>query len=485
MQSDIFYAALKARDHRFDGKFFTCVKTTGIYCRPICPATPPKKENVVFHDSAIDAERAGYRPCLRCRPESAPLSPAWRGKTAIVNRALKFITRHSFKKESDEKFAERFGVTARHLRRLFKEEVGITPKQFYDSNRLGFSRKLVLETQLPILEIATTAGFRSLRRFNAAFKEKFQRSPRDLRKKKGIARKIPTVSLALSYRPPFDWNTLLSYFRRHQLEGIEEVGEYTYQRIFQLEGTIGKFQVGPHEEPQKLLLQIETENPEVLFSIVQRVRRMFDLDSDPLAISQYFYKQRVLRKLWGKSPGVRIPMGWDPFETAISTILGQLVSTLQAKTLVKQLIQSYGKPILRKSFEGKFLFPTPEEIARASLHELKTTQARKELLREFSRLVAEKKFELNSNLEDIFLKEKLLSVKGIGEWTAECIDLFSLGNPDAFPATDLILKRALAMHPELDMERMRPWRSYAAIYLWKEYAEQLSTIRKSNRENIP
>ncbi len=472
--TDTFYEAMLARDPRFDGKFFIGVKTTGIYCRPICPAKP-KRENVEFFPNALSAEKAGYRPCLRCRPECAPLSPAWAGKSAVVQRALKLIAENKLLELNEDEFADLLGVTARHLRRLFDEEFGKTPKQISDNNRLDFARKLLTETSLPVTEIAFASGFSSIRRFNDSTKKRFHRSPSDLRKKLLSHPKGAGIYLKLSYRPPFDWKSLIHFYETHQITGIEKTTNGIYERIFKIEKTIGGIRLEYGAEQPELRLRIVTEDYKHLFRVVQKVRQMFDLDSDPIVIENCFAGSKPLLELTRKHPGLRVARGWDPFETTICSILGQLVSTEQARRLVRLLVEGYGQEV-KNPFSGEkaFLFPTPERLAKESLEKLGTTQARKETIREFSRLFLEGKIRLESTQDPIAFRKALLQIPGIGPWTAEYVCLRGLGDPDAFPHSDLILKRAVKLLPDLELDRIRPWRGYAAVYLWKEYAASLS-----------
>jgi AraC family transcriptional regulator of adaptative response / DNA-3-methyladenine glycosylase II len=474
MNQEAYYQAMLARDYRFDGKFFVGVKTTGIYCRPICPAKP-KRGNVEFFSHATAAEKAGYRPCLRCRPECAPLSPAWYGKSAIVQRALKVMAVTTPCELSEDKFAMQFGVSARHLRRLFNEEVGRTPTQIMHAGRLNFARQLIVETDLPVTVVAMTAGFSSLRRFNDAFKKRFHRAPSPLRKRREEHGGEKGIRLALSYRPPFHWQGLLAFYRSHQIMGVERVTESAYERVFRIGQTVSHMQVRHHGTEPKLEVQVVTADPTVLFAVAQRVRAMFDLDSDPLLVNNSFRSHRFLHSLCVKYPGLRLARGWDPFETAICTILGQLISVRQARNLIQQLVQHYGEKVTHPLTGGEAsLFPKPESLVHADLGEVKTTQARKASLRQLAGLVAEGRLNLITPQSADEMRELLLSIPGIGPWSAEYISLRALGSTDAFPGTDLILKRAMEKHRDLDLERIRPWRSYAAVYLWKHYAETLS-----------
>lgn len=470
-RDDVFYQAMLARDYRFDGKFFIGVKTTGIYCRPICPAKP-KRENVEFFLEINAAEKAGYRPCLRCRPESAPLSPAWFGKSAVVQRALRAISTEIFFDDNEDQFAEKFGITARHLRRLFTEEVGLTPKQIAFNNRLNFARKLITESKLPLISVAMTSGFSSVRRFNDAFKKRFKRTPTDLRKKQENLKDKSSVSLTLSYRPPFDWNQLLEFYRNHQIIGVEVVTESTYERSFKLGEISGSFKVLHNPDKSQLILDVSVDDPSVLLTVAARVRKMFDLDSDPLLIANSFQQDKFLNSLWKKNPGLRVARGWDAYEMSICTILGQLVSLKQARTLVKQLVENYGEQLPN----GNYLFPTIKTLSSSDLSSVRTSEARKKSIREFSKKVLSGSIDLHfPEMADIS-REKLLEVSGIGPWSAEYILLRALGETDALPKTDLILKRALQKHPKLDLEATRPWRSYVAIYLWNKYAGKGNTL---------
>lgn len=473
MKDDVFYKALIARDDRFDGKFFIGVKTTGIYCRPICPAKP-KRENVEFFLSATAAEKSGYRPCRRCRPECAPLSPAWFGKSAVVQRALRVIAADGFFEADEDRFADQFGVSARHLRRLFVEDVGLTPKQIAFNNRLNFARKLIVESSLPMTSVATTAGFASLRRFNDAFKKRFHQAPSRLRRKNERSH-AGGIEISLPYRPPFDWKALLAFYRSHQITGVEFVSDAAYERVFRRGKAVGFFRVVNDPSKSSLKLHVSVDDPTVLFSVSQKVRQMFDLDSDPVLVANSFRSQKFLHSLWTRSPGLRLARGWDAYETAICTILGQLVTVAQGRALVAQLVEHYGERIEHpETGKTAFLFPRPETLADAELSQVKTTEARKATLRNFSRLVCAHQIDLLIPQEADLFKETLLSIAGIGPWSAETISLRALGDTDAFPATDLILKRALEKHADLDLDKVRPWRSYAAIYLWRHSAGERS-----------
>jgi len=475
-----FYEAILARDHRFDGKFFVAVKTTGVYCRPICPARP-KPENIEIFRDAASAEKAGYRPCLRCRPECAPLTAAWFGKKAVVQRALKLIARNEFHQTNEHEFAARLGVSARHLRRLFEQEIGQTPKQISDNNRLNFARKLIVETDTPLLIVARTAGFRSLRRFNDAFQKRFQRSPSQLRRARVNRDSDDGIDLKLYFRPPYDWPTIIRFYQTHPIPGVETASGSFFERVFRLGSTIGFFRVEPVPGVPQLNLRVVTDDPRILFEVVSHVRRMFDLDSDPMLVASRFAAVPLLAELCTRFPGLRLPGGWDAFETAVCSILGQLVSAEQRCQLVGQLVRAYGEEIIHPvSGETIHLFPTAQTLAQSDLREVRTTAARKEAIRDFSRRVLNGAISLSEAQDPESFRKALLETKGLGPWSAEYISLRAIGDTDAFPRTDLILKRVLELYPDLNLESIRPWRSYAAIYLWKAFALALGKSRRRN-----
>ena len=468
---DVYYAAMLARDHRFDGKFFVGVKTTGIYCRPICPAKP-KRENVEFFHNHLAAEQAGYRPCLRCRPESAPQSPAWIGKSALVQRAVKTLHDQNSIELNEDRFAERFGITARHLRRLFIEEIGKTPKRLLFENRLNLARKLLAETALPISEVAFASGFQSLRRFNDAFRDRFKKKPSDIRRSRVVAG--DGLKISLPYRPPFDFKGLLASYRSHQIGRLEWFDEGGMHRVVSFGSKVGTIAITDDPERSQLIVEIDFPDTSAIHLIISRVRSLFDLDSDPVVIANSLELDPKIGKILKSHPGLRLPSGWSGFEIAIATILGQLVSLDQARRLVNDLIELLGEDSgLESGGYAIQLFPTPEKIAQSDLKTLKTTAVRKNSLKEFSRMVASGELSLEPTQDvEAFLK-KVLSVRGIGPWTASYMALKVLKHTDAFPETDLILARALELHSPKSIEEMSPWRGYVAALFWREYSHLL------------
>lgn len=471
-KEDIYFEAMKTRDHRFDGKFFVGVKTTGIYCRPICPAKP-KRENVEFFHSYLEAEKAGYRPCLRCRPESAPRSPAWIGKSAIVQRAIKVLNNEETIHFNEDKFAKQFNITARHLRRLFIEELGKTPKQLFFENRLNLARKLINETNLPITEIAFASGFSSIRRFNDAFKDRFKKSPREIRRNKII--KEEGLQIRLSYRPPFDFEGLMKSYESHRIGNLEWFQDDKMYRVVVINKKIGHIIISNESETSNLLLEVHFPDTQGLYTIISKVRALFDLDSDPVIIANSLEKNSKMKKILKQYPGIRLPSGWNPFEIAIATILGQLVSIERGRALVSDLIEITGTPISYLESERKItLFPTPKQILNADLSSLKTTKMRKETLIAFATAVDKGELSLEATQDvEVFLK-KVLAIKGIGPWSAQYMALKILRDTDSFPGTDLILARALELHSKEVIDSMSPWRGYVASLLWRTYAATLT-----------
>lgn len=454
-QEEIYYKAMLSRDYRFDGKFYIAVKTTGIYCRPICPAKP-KFENVEFFQDAISAEKAGYRPCLRCHPEFAPEYPSLLGKSPIVQKALQQISQNALL--DVEAFAMQFGVSSRHLRRLFENEVGMSPKELSDHHRLNFASKLIQETTLDLTQIAFASGFNSLRRFNDAFKKRYRHPPSVLRK--GKATSDNSFTLHLSYRPPLDWKSLLLYYANHQIPYLEKVTQDSYERVFKE----GYFTVQNDEKKAQIELKVFCQDPKVLFPIVNRVRQMFDLNSDPIFIYNQFSKVPFLKELWEGFPGLRLAQGWDPFEIAMGTILGQVVSMKRASQMMGELVTHYGEI-------------KPEVLAVASLDEIKTTGGRKQAIRDLCKAILNNEISLSSCQNLQIFKENLRKIKGIGHWSAEYISLRGLGDTNAFPKEDLVLKRALkACGHQFNLQQLEPWKSYLAIYLWRKYGKQTPEV---------
>jgi AraC family transcriptional regulator of adaptative response / DNA-3-methyladenine glycosylase II len=477
---DLCLRALGTRDRRFDGRFFIAVKTTGIYCRPICPARTPRPENVTFFPTPAAAEEAGYRPCRRCRPETAPASPAWQGTSATVTRALRLLGTES----RVDRLADRLGVGERHLRRLFAEHLGASPRSVLMSQRVHFARNLLDETDLPLEELALAAGFGSARRLRAAVTKTFGRSPdairhaaRHARSRARQAGEAP-LTLKLPYSAPYDFARMLEYRRARAIPGVEIVSRGTYRRSVTTSAGSGVLEIAHGDGA--LELRVWLKGTPDLFPLVERVRRMLDLDADTVAIAAHLSKQdKALAPILSKRPGMRVPAAWDPFELAVRAILGQQVSVAAATTLSGRMVERFGTPHPVGERHGvPRLFPTAVTLASAGedgLAKLGMPGARARGLAAFSRAVADGTLNLApaSDLESAIAA--MCAIEGIGPWTAHYVALRGLGEPDAFPASDLGLRKALAAPGEKPLseaellrraERWRPWRGYAAIHLW-------------------
>ena len=481
LDPDVCYAALRARDRRFDGRFFVAVRTTKIYCRPICPAPTPKRQNVEFFSCSAAAQAAGFRPCRRCRPETSPGTPAWNGTSAVVTRALRLIDDGGLDEEGAPSLAARVGLGERQLRRLFLHHLGASPTEIAQVRRVHFAKRLLDESRLPIAEVALAAGFRSVRQFHHAVRQAFGRSPSEIRTRLRAARgeapatdRSDALALRLHSRPPFDWQALLEFFRFRATPGVEAVDGSTYRRTIEWEGVAGILEVSPLTGAAGLSLRIAQPFARHLVPIVARVRRMFDLDADPLSIAGALVDDPVLAAYVRARPGLRVPGAWDEFELAVRAILGQQVSVRAATTMAGRMAGRFGRPLPDSPQGLGRLFPRPETLAGADLTGIGLTRARAETIRSFAAAVATGKVLLrpSQGLDDAVAS--LVALPGIGAWTAQYVALRAFGEPDAFPAGDLGLRRAIgngagpATPNELEelAERWRPWRAYAAIHLW-------------------
>jgi AraC family transcriptional regulator of adaptative response / DNA-3-methyladenine glycosylase II len=473
------YRALRSRDRRFDGRFFTGVTTTGIYCRPVCPAPAPKRENVRFFPCAAAAEDAGFRPCLRCRPETAPGTPAWQGTSAVVSRGLRLIHEGALDACAVSELAARLGIGERQLRRLFLQHLGTSPLSLARARRVHFARSLLDQTDLPMTEVAFGAGFQSIRQFNHALRARFGESPRRLRAR----RRSPAtphndvLTLRLAYRPPLDWEASLDFLAARATPGVECVDAGVYRRTVELHGTAGTLEVGQGGDGAHLVLRARLGDPAGLIEAVERVRRIFDLSADPLRIAGDLGRGAGprLRAALRRRPGLRVLGAWDGFELAVRAVLGQQVSVAGASTLCGRLVETFGKPVaLGRGLTH--LFPTPDALASADVAAIGIPENRASALRALARAVAERTLRLDAarGLDDAV--SRLCQLPGIGEWTAQYIAMRAFGEPDAFPATDLGLRKALggekavlsAAEVAALAEAWRPWRAYAAMALWSD-----------------
>ncbi|MGI9232263.1 MAG: AlkA N-terminal domain-containing protein [Woeseiaceae bacterium] len=473
----IFERARLSRDTRFDGRFFVGVKTTGIYCRPICPANAPKSENVVFYRTAASAGEAGFRPCLRCRPECAPGTAAWAGTSTTVQRGLRLIAEGALDDGNIERLSDRLGVTSRHLRRLFSKHLGASPLAVAHTQRLHFAKNLIDQTSLSMGDISTAAGFGSVRRFNDTFKKTYGRTPRELRRRQASTVIAGAFSVQLPYRLPFAWERLLSFFAARATPGVEHVHDGQYLRSVVVGDTSGIIDV--RDTGGHLLLSLHGLGTDSLFSIVQRVRGLFDLDAATDDIARTLSADKALAPLLKRNPGVRVPGSWDGFELCVRAILGQQVSVSAATTLAGRIAERYGQRIdisvVGLDQVPNRLFPQAEKLVRARLENLGIISSRARTIRTVARAVVDGDISFDAAQRPEDFCAALQAIKGIGDWTAQYVSMRALKEPDAFPASDLGLLRAFdqpgheRMKPnELNerAEAWRPWRAYAALLLW-------------------
>jgi len=489
LDPDTCYAALCSRDARFDGRFFTAVRSTGVFCRPVCPALTPKRVNCTFVASAAAAIEMGYRPCLRCRPEAAPGSPAWRGTSNTVARALRLIEDGALDEGSVEELAARLGVGGRHLRRLFVDQVGAAPKTVAQTRRLLLAKKLLGETAMPLTEIALASGFASQRRFNDAFVRLYGRPPRALRRA-DVASPGPAtvpgsgeVTLRLPFRPPYDWPWVIRLLGNDAVAGMEVVSAEGYARTIRLGGTLGTLGVRPDQGGRHLLAGIRLADTGALAAAVARTRRLFDLDADPEAISQHLGRDRLLAATVAARPGIRIPGAWDVFELAVRAVLSQRVSVAAARTFARRLVAACGAPLPRGlGTDGLHLtFPDPLAVAAADLAGAGIPINKAGPIRLLAEAFAGGGLDPEGGADSQEVLERLLAIHGIGPWTVNLVAMRALGDPDAFPAGDLGLlqaarrkgrRRITGRQLEKRAEKWRPWRAYGALHLWASLGQQ-------------
>src|SRR5437667_1500361 len=484
------YRAISTRDARFDGRLFVGVKTTGIYCRPICPARTPKFENVSFYPSAAAAQQAGFRPCLRCRPETSPDLAFWRGTSNTVSCARALIEAGGPDDGDVEGLADRLGVGARQLRRLFHRHVGASPIAVAQTRRVLLAKQLIHETSLPMAQVALASGFNSVRRFNETFLRLFGRPPATLRRTRDHSRcEAGTLSVCLAYRPPYDWDAMLSFLAARAIPAVEFVSGNGYRRTIAIGPHSGVIGVTPADK-NRVDVKIRFPDMAALPQIIARVRRVFDLAADPDTIGAHLAVDPVLAPLVKARPGLRVPGAWDGFELAMRAIFGQQITVPAATKMLGKVVQAYGEPLPAQASGGEgltHLFPSSVRIAGAELAALGMPGARAKAASALAQIMADDPaiFSRGASLEDAVAK--LRALPGIGEWTAQYIAMRELREPDAFPAADVGLLRALAapagLRPSPDellarAEKWRPWRAYAALHLWASGAA--ATLEKTN-----
>ncbi|MBR1457244.1 MAG: helix-turn-helix domain-containing protein [Oscillospiraceae bacterium] len=464
MDRQAYYEALCSHDSRFDGKFFVGVRSTGIYCRPVCRVRTPKEENCTFFLSAAEAEAAGYRPCLKCRPELAPGSSTLESSSDLAKAAAREIEANCGNEESLAELAVRLGCTDRHLRRVFEAEFRVTPLQYRQTCRLLLAKKLLTDTRLSVMEVAMASGFGSLRRFNTVFEREYKLTPSTLRKQvAGQAECADGFTVKVGYRPPYRWQEMLRFLSARSIPGVEMVRDGTWYRTVRIREHTGWIRVEQHEAKNTLAVTVSASLLRVLPQVLAKVRRLFDTDSDPQTIAEALKDMRQIREALPIC-GLRVPGCFDAFETCVRAILGQQITVKAANTLAGRIVQAMGRPV-ESGIEGlTHTFPTADDVldaGAAALGELGVIHARGEAVLELAERFRQR---------EALTRDKLLAIKGIGPWTADYIAIRVLGEPDAFLPTDYGVKTALAPRTQKEMaalaEDWRPWRSYAVMNLW-------------------
>jgi AraC family transcriptional regulator of adaptative response / DNA-3-methyladenine glycosylase II len=480
LQPDACYLAMKARDARFDGCFFTGVTSTGIYCRPVCRVRTPKRENCRFFGHAAQAESAGFRPCLRCRPELAPHSVAWSIQDAsyiLAHQAVRMLDEPEAWGDGNpsvERLAQRLGVSDRHVRRIFEDQFGVSPVQYLQTRRLLTAKQLLADTRLPITQIALISGYASVRRFNAAFAEHYGLNPTQLRRE-GSGPAGDGLLIRLGYRPPYDVQAMLGFFAKRQIAGVEHVTATALARTVSVHsgGTVHKGWIAVEfdETRHQAVLRVADTLREVLPIVIHRVRAVLDLDADPRAINA------VLHASFPQGDGLRVPGSLSGYELAVRAVLGQQITVAAARTLAQRLVDRFGEPVETPFGQLNRLFPEPQFLAQAegdALGQLGIVKQRQAAIVAIARAVAEGTVQLHGGADVHATTEALKQLPGIGDWTAQYIAMRALRWPDAFPSGDVALHKALGVGGTPNparaalaaSENWKPWRSYAVIRAW-------------------
>ena len=505
LQPDSCYLAMKARDARFDGCFFTGVTSTRIYCRPVCKVRTPRRENCRFFGHAAQAEQAGFRPCLRCRPELAPDSMRWSIQDAsamLARQAVRLLEEPDAWRDGVPVLAQlaaRMGVSDRHVRRIFEAEFGVSPVQYLQTRRLLTAKQLLADTDLPITQVALISGYASVRRFNAAFSGHYGLNPTQLRRH-GSGRTGDGISVRLGFRPPYDVQAMLAFFRKRQIDGVELVGTGQAQpgrlsmaRSFAVESAGQQFSgwlaVEFLPDQHQVLLRLSDSLRGALPLVIRRVRAWLDLDADPRSINA------VLHARFPQGDGLRVPGTMSGHELAVRAVLGQQITVAAARTMAQRLVDRFGTPVATPWPEVTRLFPTPAALAVVSgdaIGQLGIVKQRQAAIIALSQAVADQRLELHPGADVQSTIAALKALPGIGEWTAQYIAMRALRWPDAFPAGDVALHKALAVtaaknpsrEAEAASQAWKPWRSYAVIRAWNELPVA-STTAASTARHMP
>jgi AraC family transcriptional regulator of adaptative response / DNA-3-methyladenine glycosylase II len=470
------YRALRARDARFDGRFFVAVSSTRIYCRPVCTVKPPRRENCRFYPSAAAAESAGYRPCLRCRPELAPGNASVDATSRLAQAAASLLEDRTLDDRGLEPVAARLGITDRHLRRVFSAEFGVSPVEFAQTQRLLLAKRLLTDTALPVTEIAFASGFGSVRRFNALFRQRYRLQPSRLRKRVAAPLAPDALGFELSFRPPYDWSALAAFLAARAVAGVEAVDEHGYRRTVRIvqDGREhrGWIEIGPSPEKPALRVAVSVSLARALPPVLSRVKALMDLACSPAEVEQ------ALGALAKRQPGLRVPGAFDGFEVGVRAILGQQITVAAARTLAGRFAAAFGARIATPIAGLEVVFPRPEDVAGATvarIARLGMPAARARTVAALAEALARGELDLGPGAEVEATLERLRAIPGVGEWTAQYVAMRALAWPDAFPHTDYGVMKALKLKDPKRVlaaaEAWRPWRAYAVMHLWQSLAK--------------
>ncbi len=471
LDSESCYEAVKARDARFDGVFFVGVSTTGIYCRPVCTVRTPGRDRCTFYPNAASAEAAGYRPCLRCRPELAPGRAPVDSVRRIAHAAVARIEAGALTEGSVEALAGEFGIGARQLHRIIEAEFGVSASALEQTRRLLLAKQLLTDTPLRVVDVAFASGFASVRQFNRKFRETYRLNPRALRKRRA-EHAAEGIVLKLGFRPPLAWLPLVRFLAARSAVRSEALIGNTYVRSVRLGGRVGWIAAAP-AAPNLLSIRIAPALLPVLPQLQARLRRLFDLEANPLVIEPRLAAHRTLEALVARTPGLRVPGAVCGFELALRAVLGQQVSVRAATTVYGRFVETFGGA-LETPFAGvDRVAPSAADVANATEAQIiarGVTRKRAATIRALAVAVADGVLQLEPLSDFDASRQALRAIAGIGPWTAEYVAMRALGDPDAFPGSDLGLQNALRLAKPAELqglaEKWRPWRAYAAMHLW-------------------
>lgn len=497
LDTEACYRAVRSRDRRFDGVFYTAVRTTGIYCRPSCPARTPAAGNVTFHPTAASAHAAGYRACKRCLPDATPGSPEWDVAADVAGRAMRLIADGLVDREGVDGLARRVGYTPRHLGRLLTQELGAGPLALARARRAQSARVLIETTDLPLTDVAFAAGFASVRQFNETLREIYASSPTELRGRRNASRRAGAITMRLPVRTPFAGRRMLDFLAYHLVPGVEVAGPGWYARTLDLPHGSGTVRLELVDLPDRfgatgggtgfVTAEFRLADLRDTAAASERVRRLLDADCDPRAVDDHLGADPALGDLVRATPGLRVPGQVDGDETAIRTVIGQQVSVTGARTVAGRLVTAYGRSVESDVPGLTHLFPDAASLAAADPATLPMPRARGRALVGLATALADGRVLLDRGPDRDDVRHALLELPGIGPWTADYVAMRALGHPDVFLPTDLAVRRLLGglatSGGDPDPERWRPWRSYALMHLWNTLMPDTPAPTRADEEN--